>query len=283
VPIKGSVPLEAPTSAGAGFRASVPTNSERRALLFALLVGRGIERALAPSGADRADRDEDVLAAIAAASGLGPSDRLVVPRSLTAAHLATGADPAAVATARAGSAAPGVGITPRAFGSESAGGLALGTALALHQAGDDGVAVVILERRWAESEGCRKVVSIAAERGLRLAIVVLDRDHGRSEAIAAIDRRNLEAVRTAVREALGAARDQDGPLTVVCGSPAEDADARRRSRFRSEPLDPVTVYERRLMINGFKRVTLADVRAEAAAALERALASAAPAFRRAAA
>ncbi|MFL5871677.1 MAG: hypothetical protein ACJ75R_11380 [Solirubrobacterales bacterium] len=273
------MPLDAPTSAGAGLRAAVPTHSERRGLLRALLIGRGIERALAPSR-NGAGPVESVLAAIAAGSALEPADRLVVPRQLVAAHLAAGADPSVVASARVGSAAADPSVTPlRGLSSETASGLALGIALALQQAGDRGAAVVILERRWVESEQCRKVLEIAANRRLPLALVTLDHRPVAADGIPVmVDWRNLEAVRGAVLEAASAARAGDGPATVVCASPGPDGDLpSRRARFRSEPLDPVTIYERRLMVNGFSRPALNEVRADAASTLDRALTGLTPA------
>jgi hypothetical protein len=259
-----------------------PTLAERRALLRALLIGRGIERAVANTGAR--DGGENVLAAIAAASGLEPFDRLVVPRSLIAAHLAAGADPSAVAAARLGSITVDSGRIPRSIGAGGAPGLALGIALALRRADDAGVSVAILDRRWIESDQCRTVLSVAAERRLPLAFVSLAGHDVDPEGLPVVDRRNLEAVRAATREAADAVRGGGAPVTVVCGSAAASSDAApRRARFRSEPLDPVTIYERRLLINGFSRAGLNEVRAEAATELERALTGLASAPRRTAA
>jgi TPP-dependent pyruvate/acetoin dehydrogenase alpha subunit len=209
-----------------------------------------------------------VLTATAAASGLEPGDRLVLPHCLLAARFAAGADAAEIAAARLGERNPGVRIRP-GIGPQSPAALAAGVALALERNGGVDVAVAIVERRWAEADECRGALALAREEKLPLVVVAIETvDEVPHEPIA-VDWRDFEAVRSAVRAAAGGARAHLGPSLVFCAPVPREAPP--RSVFRTVPVDPLAAYERRLLINGFTRADLDGIRREVAGDLDDAL------------
>lgn len=266
------------TSAGnPGMLNAAPlTRPQRKELLAALILGRGLERVLAGvrrrSKAPAGD-SEAMLAAIAAAAGLQPGDRLVAPHGFLVAHLATGIGAAEVAAARLGKARPNTDTDTATrmragVGPESPVGIATGIAFALSRTGKSDAAVALVDRRWCEEEGCRGALALARELALPLVVVAIDSGAATDGGAPVVDRRDFEAIRAAVTAAINAAHDHRGPSLVVCASVAPTDSrlggnvARLRTRTRTE--DPVTEYERRLMINGFSRTEL-DAVGESAA------------------
>ena len=262
--------------AGPPPRVGPPTRPERTALLRALLLGRGLERAL-PRLTDSGGRATDpaaVLTAIAAASALDPEDRLITPHNFLCAHLVHGADPTAVARARLGRRSEATSGLLAGVGPQSPIAFAVGVALAIRRAATRRCAVALLERRWAETEECRSALALAGEQGLPLVLVAIDSDALAGPSASAVDRDDFEAVRAAVRASIDAAHDDRGAALVVSSAVAEADSHRPRSLFRNEAVDPLVAYERRLLINGFSRADLTAVHNESALELERAIAAA---------
>jgi TPP-dependent pyruvate/acetoin dehydrogenase alpha subunit len=269
-------------SAGAPLGAGPPTRPERVALLRALLLGRALERALprirhgATAGAD----PETVLTAIAAASALHRDDRLIVPHGLLCAHLAAGIDPAAVARARLGLAGGADGLIT-GVGPEGPAALAVGVAFALRSADSGRCAVALMDRRWAETDGCRAALALAHEQRLPMVLVAIDSAIVAEHAAPAVNGYDFEAVRAAVRTSIEDAHADRGASLVVSSRVEEATPERRRPLFRTEVNDPLAAYERRLLVNGFSRADLSQIHDEAGSALRDALAAPELAGRRA--
>jgi TPP-dependent pyruvate/acetoin dehydrogenase alpha subunit len=266
-------------SAGAPLGAGPPTRPERIALLRALLLGRGLERSLPRirHGATAATDPELVMTAIAAASALHRDDRLITAHRLLGAHLATGADPATIARRRLGVPLREVDGPLAGVGPEGPPAVAVGVAFALRRAGTHRCAVALMDRRWSETESCRAALSLAHEQGLPLVLVAIDAATVAEHVAPAVDGHDFEGVRAAVRTAIDAAHSDRGASLVVASRISERDPERPGPLFRTAVHDPLTVYERRLLINGFSRADLAEIHAEAARALEDALAD--PALR----
>jgi TPP-dependent pyruvate/acetoin dehydrogenase alpha subunit len=257
------------------------TRPQRQELLRLLLVGRGLERVLASLrgrlAAASSGETDAVLAAIAAGTGLGPDDRLVVPHGLLAAHLAGGIGAAEVAAARLGERSRQQGAAGRrlraALGPQSSAGIAVGTAFALHRSGRHDAAVALIDRRWAEEQECRSALALARELNLPLVVVAIDSGQPAEAGSPIVDRRDFEAVRTAVAAAIDAAHADRGPSLVVCAA-NQSSESRAEShvtRFTTRVDDPVIAYERWLMINGFSRAELDGVRRSATQELDQAV------------
>ena len=241
--------------------AAAPTRAQRRELLAALLRGRGLERMLAWGGPRRtAPADGDaVLSAIALGSGLGTADRLLAPRRYLSAHLARGVGVADVVARR----------VQGGLGPHSAAGIAVGIAFALRADGERGIPVAIGERRWVAGEDCAGALALARAEGLAIVVVAIEeRDHEPPpfSADAEADRDDYESVRGTVQLVVEAARSSSAPHVL---SLAADLVEPRRRRFASgleEDLarDPLVAYERRLLISGFSRAELDEVRRDVA-------------------
>jgi TPP-dependent pyruvate/acetoin dehydrogenase alpha subunit len=252
------------------------TRPQREELLRLLLIGRGLERVLSSlrrrSGGS-AGEAEAVLAAIAAAAGLQPGDRLVAPHGFLTAHLAGGVGPAEIAAARLREPRARSGEDRRmlaAVGPQSPVGIAVGIAFALSRSGRRDAAVALVDRRWAEEEGCRGALSLARELALPLVVVAIDTGATTEGGAPVVDRRDFEAIRVAVAAAISAAHDDRGPSLVVCapGAPGERGTEHQVARFRTRVEDPVSDYERWLMIHGFSRAELDGIRRLAAGELD---------------
>ncbi len=246
-----------------------------------LLLGRGLERVLTSlrrrPGAVTSGETEATLAAVAAAAALEPGDRLVAPHGFLVAHLASGDGPGEVAaarlrepTSRRGHRGLRVGIGPQA-----PAGIAAGVALALALGRSPGrdAAVALIDGRWADDEGCSSALALARELALPLVVVAIDAGEASEPEAVVVDRRDFEAVREAVAAALAEARRERHPSLVVCG-PIPEADGMagdQVARFRTRIDDPVTSYERWLMINGFSRADLDALRRTATNELDDAL------------
>jgi TPP-dependent pyruvate/acetoin dehydrogenase alpha subunit len=252
-------------------RVGPPTRPERRALLRALLLGRGLERVLTDLVPARAPSlpPDAVLTAIAAASALGNGDRLILPHCMLAARFAAGADASALAAARLGERSPEARALRPGVGPQSPAALGVGVAVALGTREDHGAAVAVIERRWAEADECRGALFLAREQRLPLVVVAVETSDDLPHEPTTVDWRDFEAVRSAVRAAIAGAHADRGPALVFC-SPAR-GDTTGRTPFRREPVDPVAAYERRLMINGFSRAELDGLRREVAGDLDDAL------------
>ena len=244
------------------------TRPERQALHRALLVGRGLERVLASLrgrvGAATSGELEAVLAAIAAAAGLEPGDRLIVPHTLLAAHLAAGASPAEIAAARLGE-PPGPRADQRlraGVGPQSPVGIAVGSAFALRHGGADAAAVALVDRRWAEVQECRSALALARELALPLVVVAIDGGAVSEGVASVVDRRDFEAVLAAVAAAIAGAHGDRGPSLVVCAAvPASESRENQLAALPQQNRRSAVAYERSLMINGFSRADLDAVRA----------------------
>jgi hypothetical protein len=248
-----------------------PTRPQRRDLLRSLLLGRSLERVLsglAPTHVT--DRATDaVLTAIAAASALEAGDRLILPHCLLTARFATGAGAAAIAAARLGERDPAAAEIRPGVGPQSAAGLAAGIALALRRHRSPAAAVAIVERRWAEVDECRGALTLARDERLPLVVVAIETvDEFPHEPIA-VDWRDFDAVRSAVRGAIADAHADRGPALVFCAPVPHDEAP--RGLFGTLPVDPLAAYERRLMINGFTRADLDGIHREVAGDLDDAL------------
>ena len=260
-----------PAPAGPSVR--TPTAGDRRALLRALLLGRGLERALADRSGAARDRDRagTVLTAIAAAAGLGPQDRLVTTHELLSAHLGLGAALAAVAAARLGADRAETGGLRGGIGGSAAAAIAVGVAFGLRRNGRGGVAAAILDRRWAETEPCRQALALARDLALPVVVVAIDAVARATEAEPAADRR-LEAVRERVAAAATSAQAASEPELIVCEAAGpEPADTRNRTRLSAQPLEPLAAYARRLILHGFARADLETIRVEVSEELGEAL------------
>jgi TPP-dependent pyruvate/acetoin dehydrogenase alpha subunit len=270
-------------SAASTFTGAPMTRPQREELLRILLLGRGLERMLA----DRVDRGhrmapseskaESVLAAIAAAAGLDPGDRLIVPHGLLAAHLASGIGPREIAAARFGgrparSADASRRLRP-AVGDHSPAAIAVGAAFALRRSGRSDAAVALTDRRWAEEPDCRCALALARELDLPLVVVAIDTGAAHESSAPVVDRGDFEAIRSAVGGAIETAHADGGPSLVVCApSPHEESrNTGHVARFATRVEDPITTYERWLMIHGFSRAEIEQLRHAAAAELEEAL------------
>ncbi len=243
--------------------AVAPTRAQRRELLAALLRGRGLERILASGGPRRwpAGDGDAVLCAIAVGSGLGAADRLLAPRRFLSAHLARGVGLADVVARRA----------QGGLGPHSAVGIAVGIAFALRAGGERGIPVAIGERRWVAGEDCAAALALA--RAERLAIVVAAIEE-RNQAPAPLpadaeaDRDDYESVRESVQAVVEAARSSSAPRVLSLA--ADLVEPRRRfapGLAEDRARDPLVAYERHLLISGFSRVELDEVRREVAAEL----------------
>jgi TPP-dependent pyruvate/acetoin dehydrogenase alpha subunit len=253
------------------------TRPQRQQLLRVLLIGRGLERVLTSlrrrSTAATAGQSEAVMAAIAAAAGTAAGDRLVAPHGFLAAHLATGIGPAQVAAARLRERRgrpDGEGRLLAAVGPQSPVGIAVGAAFALSHTDRHDVAVALIDRRWAEEDGCRSALAMARELALPLVVVAIDSREEAEGGSPVLDRRDFEAIRVAVAAAINGAREDRGPSLLVCApGPADESGVGSQvARFRARIEDPVTEYERWLMINGFSRSELDGMRAAAGRELD---------------
>ena len=275
-------PMGAPEGTGtseriAAARERAATRPERAELMRLLLLARGLERVLAalrgrPQGPGAREADS-VLTAIAAASALAGGDRLVAPHALLAAHMAGGATPAEVAAARLGEpGGPGASrIGPVGIGPQSPLGIAAGVAYAARGEGAPGVVAALTDARWLTEEPAAAALALADR--LELPLVVIAIGGGAAGSAAVVDRHDFEAVRGATWAALEAARGGERPEPVVCAAPLRDE--RRTTdqvaRFRTRIEDPITAYERWLMINGFPRSELDGMRGAATRELDAAL------------
>ena len=246
-----------------------PTRLERRALVRSLLLGRALERVLAGVVPARASSDsgDAVLTAIAAASALRSQDRLILPHCLLTARVAVGDDPGAIAAGRLGRPVGRDEMRP-GVGPHSAVAVAVGVALALRRRGGPGTAVAIVESRWAETDQCRGALMLAREERLPVVVVAIETTQERPPEPATVDWRDFEAVRSAVQAAVADDDADRGPALVFCSPVPRGA---RNGTLRTEPVDPVTEYERRLIINGLSRTDLDGVRREVAGDLAEAL------------
>ena len=246
-----------------------PTRPQRRELLRALLRGRGLERMLASNGAGPAADDENaVLGAIAAASALEQSDRLVASHRFLSAHLALGESPGAVASARLGM---GSGDLRPAIAAQSAPAVAVGAAVALQATGTGPVAVALADRRWAGSGEWTAALALAREHQVAVVIVAIHDGPVRpagDDPRMTIDRNDFEGVRAAVRVAIETARAANGPVLIAISPRIPEAPRRfaapSSAASAATLLDPLAAYERLLLINGFSREDLDAIRREAA-------------------
>lgn len=245
-----------------------------------LLLGRGLERLL--SGLDRtipptASQAESVLTAIAAAAGLEPGDRLIAPHGFLAAHLASGIGPREIAAARLGVRSHrSTDVSRRlraAIGAHSPAAIAVGAAYAVRRSGRTDAAVAITDRRWAEEPDCRSALALARELDLPLVVVAIDTSDAHESGAPVVDRSDFEGVRMAVGTAIESAHADGGPSLVVCAaSPHDDSrDIGHVARFTTRVDDPITAYERWLMVHGFSRAEVDELRQAAGRELDQAL------------
>lgn len=268
------------TEPGAPPSGAALTRPQRQEFLRLLLLGRGLERVLATvrrrPGAATTGESEAVLTAIAAGAALQPGDRLEVPHGFLAAHLTSGIDCGRIVAARLGERiqpSDGSRRMRAGVGPQSPIGLAVGVAFGLQRKSAGDAAVALVDRRWAEDESCRSGLALARELALPLVVVAIDSGPPRDGGSAGVDRRDFEAVRAAVANAINGAHADRGPSLVVC-APSTPGDTRSEghvARFRNRTDDPVTAYERWLMINGFSRAELDEMRRDATRELDTAL------------
>jgi hypothetical protein len=251
------------------------TREQRRGLLRLLLLARGLERAGGRGAA--AGAGEALLTAVAATSAAAPSDRIVAPHPWLAAHLAAGAEPGEVASARARAPRRGRSRRPLrpGIGPQSPAGIGAGIALAIALGRAPGAAdavLALIDRRWEAERACVDALSLAQELALPLAVVAIDPSPELDPGERVVDRADFEAVVATVAEALATARQERRPTLVECAAVAahEGGAAGRVSRFGAGRADPIAGYERRLMISGFSRAELDEIERTAADELERA-------------
>lgn len=158
----------------------------------------------------RPQERQGAVAASAAASALGPGDRLVAPHGWLARN--------------------GVGPqSPPAIGA----GIALGLALA--QTGErPGAVLALVDRRWARRPPCEAALALARELALGLVVVAIDRSPRTSPSGQVIDRDDPGAVAAAVARALEGAREGRRPALVECAAVARPraAEPARKGRRR---------------------------------------------------
>ncbi len=133
--------------------------------------------------------------------------------------------------------------------------------------------MALVDRRWAEEPDCRGALALARELRLPLVVVAIDSGESEEDDSAVVDRRDFEAVRLAVATAIEAAHGDRCPALVVC-APSAAGHSRAEghvARFQTRAGDPLTAYERSLMVNGFARAELDAIRHDAARGLERVL------------
>lgn len=153
----------------------------------------------AGSGAGRA-----AIAADAAASALGPGDRLLAPHGW---------------------------FTANGIGPQSPPAIAVGVALgiALGPAGrTPGAALALVDRRWAAHESCEAALALARELGLGLVVVAIDRSRRTEHEGETVDRDDPVAVASAVARSLDEARQGRRAALIECA-------ARGRPRLADPP------------------------------------------------
>jgi TPP-dependent pyruvate/acetoin dehydrogenase alpha subunit len=243
---------------------SVPSRAEREALLRALLLARGLERALTVAGYRAAGRPiHQLTAAVSVASALDPDDRLFLPHDLICAHVARGMQPVDLLAARLGDAsrqsAPGrvlAGIAPGV-----AVPLATGSALALAGTGGSRIAAAVVEAAWLGDVATARALELARERELPLVVVGIGSANSAVRQIrGAVDRDQPEAVLSAVAAAANAARAHRGPAIVYCAPLAEGGPERGSARLAGAGRDPLRTYEHWLSSHGFARQKLSRLR-----------------------
>jgi TPP-dependent pyruvate/acetoin dehydrogenase alpha subunit len=244
---------------------SAPSRAEREALLRALLLARGVERALTVAGYRVAGRAplHELTAAVSGASALDPDDRLFLPHDLISAHIARGMRPVDLLTARLGEVAqenasaqvlagiaPGVAVP-----------LAAGSALALAGSGRSRIAAAVVEAEWLADAATARALELARQRTLPLVVVGIGSANSAVRQIrGAVDRDQPEAVLAAVAAAAEAARAGRGPAIVYCAPLAEPVRAGGSAQLAEAGRDPLRTYEHWLSSHGFAREELSRLR-----------------------
>jgi len=248
---------------------TAPSRAEREALLRALLLARGLERALIVAGfrCGRRGSVHQLTAAVSVASGLDPGDRLFLPHDLIAAHLARGMDPVDVLAARLGRAprADGRGHLVAGIAPGVAVPLATGSALALGD-GKAAVAAAVVEAEWLGDAATARALALARDRALPLVVLAVGSAGSAVRRIrGTIDRDRPEAVLAGVGAAVAAVRAGDGPAILYCAPGDADPGGRDGLGLAEARRDPLRAYEQWLSSHGFARDELSRLRAEVVA------------------
>jgi TPP-dependent pyruvate/acetoin dehydrogenase alpha subunit len=257
----GAAIAESPSQAQRG----APSRAEREALLRALLLARGLERALTVAGHRLGRRGplHQLTAAVSTASALDPDDRLFLPHDLISAHAARGMPPADLLAARLGQAR-----TENASGPVMAGiapgavvPIATGSAMALAGGGNSRVAAAVVEAEWLADAATARALELARERALPVVVLGIGSANSAVRRIrGAADRDQPEAVLAAVAAAADTVRAEGGPAILYCAPLAEHADDPESARLAGAGRDPLPTYEHWLCSHGFAREELRALR-----------------------
>jgi TPP-dependent pyruvate/acetoin dehydrogenase alpha subunit len=244
-----------------------PSRAEREALLRALLLARGLERALAMEGHRVPGRSalHDLPAAVSTVAALDPADPLFVPHDLLAAHITRGMPAADLLGARLGR-SQRVRAGGRALAAIAPGvvvPLATGAALAIAQARPRQVAAAVVGADWLSDGATARAVELARDRGLPLAIVAIGSDDSPLRHMPrAVDRDDVEAVHDATATMVSRIRGGAGPAVLYCAplATAGTASTSSLTPLRETGPDPLRRYEHWFSTHGFSREELAAVR-----------------------
>jgi TPP-dependent pyruvate/acetoin dehydrogenase alpha subunit len=247
----GAAIAESPSQAQRG----APSRAEREALLRALLLARGLERALTVAGHRLGRRGplHQLTAAVSTASALDPDDRLFLPHDLISAHAARGMPPADLLAARLGQAR-----TENASGPVMAG-IAPGAVVPI--ATGSAMALAGVEAEWLADAATARALELARERALPVVVLGIGSANSAVRRIrGAADRDQPEAVLAAVAAAADTVRAEGGPAILYCAPLAEHADDPESARLAGAGRDPLPTYEHWLCSHGFAREELRALR-----------------------